>query len=632
MFKYVILITTVLFAALLFFITHSEGRPPKVDFTYAMIDSVKTIDPAVMSLHTEIEICQGLWEGLFSYNPINSTAQEGVAYYPADITNNYKTWTFHLRPDAKWSNGDPVTASDFIYGWRRAMEPGTASDYTYLIRDNIVGAAEYAKWRNNAVRTLGVLLDLSRGKELKPEDLEFYNTLELPGLSEPEPDYLAVAEKFRTNHLANMEDMFSKVALTAIDDHTLKVELNKTLTYFEDLVPFSTFSPIHRESIEMLRITNDDVINFYTLWAYDPQWVKPDYHLNGYPGLVSNGPFKIQEWRFKDYMLFAKNQHYWDRDKVQSNSVMAKIVPESNGCFMAYENGDIDYIDSLSVMTFVSSLIKGMQEGTRDDIHASKAWGTFYFQLNCADKLNDGTDNPLKDKRVRMALNLAIDKQAIIDAVLKTGNTQANLLVPPGIIKGYDCPPGPEYNPELARQLLAEAGYPNGEGLMTIELYYSTKGIFQKLCEAISEMWSSQLNVNTSLRGAEWKIFDADRQLHDFMVCRAGWYGDYNDPTTFLDLLLTHNTQNFCSFSNLEFDSLMAQAADSTDPQKRLDLLAQAEKIIVHDEMPIIPVYYYVNIEAFRPEIKGLYSNANNKHPFKYIHKEKKEENNTTTD
>ena len=623
MFKYVSLITIVLFAALLFFITHSQSQPPEVDFTFAMVDSVKTIDPAIMSLHTEIEICQGLWEGLFSYNPKDSTPTDGVAYYPADITNNFKTWVFHLRPDAKWSNGDPVTANDFIYGWRRALEPGTASDYTYLIRDNIVGAAEYAQWRNNAVKTIGILLDLDRGKNIKPEDMLFLNNLKLPGLNDEKPNWKGIFQKFHDEHVSRIEEMFDKVDVRAIDDHTLKVELNKTLTYFEDLVPFCTYSPIHRESIEKLRITDDKVINDYTLWVFDPQWVKAEYHHNGYPGLVSNGPFKMAEWRFKDYMLFTKNEHYWDRDNVKIDTVMAKIVPESNACFMAYESGKIDYTSTLSTMSFVSSLIKGMKDGTRDDIHVCDAWGTYYFQVNCADKLNDGTDNPLKDKRIRMALNLAIDKQAIIDAVLKTGNTQANLMVPPGIIKGYNCPPGPAYNPDLARKLLADAGYPNGKGLMTIELYYSTNGTHQKNCEAISEMWKQELNINTSLRGAEWKIFDTDRQKKDFMICRAGWYGDYNDPTTFLDLLLSDNTQNFCSFANKQYDSFLQQAAACTDPQERLNLLAQAEKIVAHDEMPIIPIYYYVNIEAFRPEIKGLYMNANYKHPFKYIYKEK---------
>ncbi len=619
MIKYSIITVVSLFSLIVFYITSSQGTPPKVDFTFAMVDSVKTIDPAAMSLHTEIEIWQGLWEGLFTYNPIDCTPMEGVAYYPAEVSNNHKSWTFHLRPEAKWSNGDPVTAHDFVFGWRRAIEPGTANDYAYLIRDNIVGAAEYVKWRNDAVRILGILLDYSRGKDISQEDKDFLYAAELAGLKEGKTDWLAIADDYRQEHLAQTEEMFNRVAVKAIDDHTLQVELTHSITYFEDLVAFPTFSPIHQPSIERLLITEDEIINYYTLRVYDPQWVKHNYHHNGYPGLISNGPFKLTEWRFKDYMLFGKNEHYWDRDNVKCQNVMAKITPESTACFLAYERGKIDYLNNLSTMSFVSSLIQGMKDGTRKDIHVCDAWGTFYFQFNCADKLNDGRDNPLKDKKLRMALNLAIDKQAIIDAVLRTGNSTALVLVPPSIIAGYESIPGPAYNPERAAELLAEAGYPEGKGLMTIEIYYSTNGIFNKISEAIAEMWKKHLNINVTLRGAEWKIFNTDRQLHDYMVCRAGWYGDYRDPTTFLDLLETYNTQNSCAFSNKEYDQLLKQASLCSDPQERLNILSKAEQIIIQDEMPIIPMYHYVNIEAFRPGIKGIYINANQRHPFKYI-------------
>ena len=622
MLKYTLTIIIALFIGLVIFIDNSQGPPANVGFTMGIVDSLKTLDPAVMSLHTELEIAIGLWEGLFTYNPENSEPMEGVAYYPADVENNYQSWTFHLREDAKWSNGDPVTADDFIYGWRRAIEPGTANDYTFLIRDNIKGASEYVQWRNDAVRILGALRTLNKGNELEEKDREFLFAQNLPGLNGEKPNWMEIADKFRADHLANMEAMFEKVSIKAPDKYTLKVELNKSLTYFEDLMPFATFAPIHRESIDMLKITDDPIINYFTLWVYDPQWVKPDYHKNGYPGLVSNGPFKMSEWKFKDYMYFERNENYWDVEAVKNPSYMVKIISESNSCFMAFENGKIDYIESLAKMPFISSLIKAMKRGERDDIHTCDAWGTFYFQFNCADKLNNGADNPLKNKKLRMALNLAVNKQAIIDAVLQTGNTAATLMVPPNIIDGYNCPPGPAYNPERARELLAEAGYPNGEGLPTIELYYSTKSYFKKICEAISEMWKTELGINASLKGTEWKIFDADRQEHEFMICRAGWYGDYPDPTTFLDLLKSDNPQNFCSFSNAEYDRLLEEASECKDPAKRLALLAQAEEIITHDEVPIMPIYYYINIEAFRPEIKGLFINANQRHPVKYIYNE----------
>ncbi len=619
MFKYIIALNLVLFAGILIFITHSQKEAPDVDIIYAMPGSIKTMDPAMMSLSDEIRIAMGLWENLFTYEPENSVSKEGVAYYPADISEDYKTWTFHLRPEARWSNGDQVVAQDFIYGWRRAIEPGTADDYAYLVKDNIAGAGEYAKWRNDAVRVLTILRDLINNREINEEDTKIIEDLKLEGADASEPDWQGIADKFRTDHMNNIEVEFEKVGLKAIDDLTLEVKLARPLTYFDNLVPFTTFAPVHRKSCEMLKVTDDDVINSLTLWVYDPQWVKPNYHYKDYPGLITNGPFTFREWQFKRYMLFEKNEQYWDKDNVKCQRIMAKVTPESNSTFLAYERNEIDYIKSLSVMDFVDSLYQDMKAGNRDDIHHSKAFGCYYYQVNCNEKLNDGTPNPFHDKLVRMAFNLAIDKKAIADNVIRMGNEPATLLIPPGIIPGYDCEPGPGYNPDKARELLSEAGYPGGEGLPPIDLFVSSPPeSHKKTAEAIAVMWEKELGVKVLIRAKEWKIFDEDRSNQAYMVCRAGWFGDYYDPTTYLDLLVTGNGQNHSKFSNPDYDALMQQAYVCVDPKKRLDILEEAEKLIMHEYMPVIPLYYYVTLEAFRPEIKGITINPRELHPMKY--------------
>ena len=619
MFKYTIALIIVLFAGILFFITHSQKEAPDVDIIYAMPGSIKTMDPAMMSLSDEIRIAMGLWENLFTYEPKTSVSQEGVAYFPADISEDYKAWTFHLRPEAKWSNGDQVTAQDFVFGWRRAIEPGTADDYAYLIKDNIFGAGDYAKWRSDAVRILMILRDLINNREISEEDKLIIEQLNLADADTAEHNWQQIADKFRQEHLDSIETEFAKVGMKAIDDLTLEVRLARPLTYFDNLVPFCTFAPIHRESCEMMRIIDDEVINFLTLWVFDPQWVKPDYRRNNYPGLITNGPFTFREWQFKRYMLFEKNEFYWDKDNVKCQRIMAKITPESNSTFLAYERNEIDYIKSLSVMDFVDSLYQAMKDGKRDDIHHGKAFGCYYYQVNCNEKLNDGSPNPFRDKRVRMAFNLAINKKAIADSVIRMGNEPATLMIPPGIIPGYDCEPGPEFNPERARELLAEAGYPDGKGLPSIDLFVSSPPeSHKKTAEAVKEMWDKELGVEVLIRAKEWKIFDEDRSEQEFMVCRAGWFGDYYDPTTYLDLLVTGNGQNHSNFSNSEYDALMQKAYACVDPEERLDILEQAEKLAMHEYMPIIPLYYYVTLEAFRPEIKGVTINPRELHPMKY--------------
>ena len=619
MFKYIIALNIILFSAILYFITHSQKEAPDVDIIYAMPSTIKTMDPAQMSLSDEIRIAMGLWENLFTYNPETSVSEAGVAYYPAGISEDFITWTFHLRPEAKWSNGDQVTAQDFIYGWRRAIEPGTADDYAYLVKDNIAGAGDYAQWRNDSVRVLTILRDMINGRDISAEDQQILDSHEFEGADAAEPDWQTIADKFRQEHVDSIEKEFARVGLKAIDDLTLEVKLSRPLTYFDNLVPFCTFCPIHRESCEKMRVTDDDIINFLTLWVYDPQWVKPDYHKNDYPGLITNGPFTFEEWQFKRYLLFEKNQYYWDKDTVKSNKIMAKITPESNSTFLAYERNEIDYIKSLSVMDFVDSLYQDMKAGNRDDIHHSKAFGCYYYQVNCNEKLNDGKPNPFHDKRVRMAFNLAINKKAIADNVIRMGNEPATLMVPPGIIPGYDCEPGPDYNPDRARELLAEAGFPGGEGLPAIDLFVSSPPeSHKKTAQAVAVMWEKELGVKVLIRAKEWKIFDEDRSKQDFMVCRAGWFGDYYDPTTFLDLLVTGNGQNHSKFSNAEFDSLMQKAYACVDPGDRLDILEQAEKLAMHEYMPIIPIYYYVTLEAYRPEIKGVTVNPRELHPMKY--------------
>ena len=594
---------------------------PRADFTYAVADTIKTLDPARTGWNEDIRLTFTLWEGLAIYHPETTTPIEGVAYLPPEISADRQTYRFTLREEARWSNGDPVTAHDFVYAWRRAIEPGTAHVYSFLISENIAGAKAYSDWRNGAVRALRIMGDLATGKAANKEDRQYVDGLEPAVAEEAAPDWSGIAQRYRETHLALMEEEFGKVGIKALDDHHLEVRLARPTAYFLDLTAFSTFLPIH-QSIEMLRVKDDPTVTDLTLWVFDPQWVKPDYHKNGYPGMISNGAFRITGWQFKRYMFFEKNPHYWDREAVKSESVMVRIITSPSTAFLAYERGDLDWFRDLTRLDFAPALAEKIKTKARDDIHLTQAFGTYFYYFNCMETLPDGSKNPFADARVRMAFTLAVDRQAIVEKVRKVGNKVARNFVPPGTIEGYYCPPGPDYDPEKAHQLLAEAGYPGGEGMPSIEILYNKGYGHEKTAEAVAQMWEETLDVKVIQMGKEMKSFDEDKTNHRFTICRASWYGDYADPTTFLDMMITGNGQNDAAFSYPEYDRIMAEAAAERDPQERLAILSKAERLLVQEQVPFLPIYYYVNLMSYRPVLKGMYPNARDMHPFKYVYVE----------
>ena len=599
-----------------------ENPLPKADFTYAIGDSIETLDPAQMSWHDENQLAMGLWEGLVSYHPKTLEPVEGVAYVPPRISADGRVYTFELRKDARWSNGDPVTAADFIRGWRRAIEPGIAKDYKFLLLDHIQGAKDYYDWRNQAVGILTHLRDLQDKKKPlaevlteEPNFLEILNIFSPP--SEP-PHWPTIAERFRQHHLAEMDTEFANVGIQALDAHHLQVRLLRPVTYMLDLFGWVTFMPVH-ESIEILRVRDDPIVNDLTLWAYDPQWTKPDYHRNGYPGLVSNGPFYLNQWRFKRYMLLRRNPYYWDQKNVPSATMMVRIITEKNTAWLSYERGEVDWLDYLSTLDFTPTLIEQAKQQIRDDIHVSQSFASYFYNFNCKKRVVNDMPNPFLDARVRLAFTLAVDKEAIVTQVRKLGNPAAYHIVPPNSIVGYECSEGPRYDPARARQLLADAGYPEGKGLGALEILYNTGHDHETPAQAIAEMWRKNLGVEITLRGKEVKTFAEDKKNQRFLIARAGWFGDYMDPTTFLDLMRKDNGNNDSGFYDPDYEALMDEAAATLDPGQRLNILARAENLLLQEQMPILPIYYYVNVHAFRPNVKGLYTNARDTHPLKHI-------------
>ncbi len=621
------------------------GSEPDVDFRFINRASNHTLDPARMSYIQDIQAATALWEGLTWLDPRTSEPIEGVAYLPPEYSDDRLTARFTLRPEARWSNGDPVTADDFVRGWRRAIEPGTADAYAELIAHHIEGADAYAAWRTAHVNLLTVIRLLQNRSPIQGELLAqtlrhesgalLADMLDRP-LPDPPPgdqdpywisraaeltrldvDWRTLGDEVLDAHIEAMEERFARVGVRALGPHLLEVRLVRPTPYLLDLTAFSTYMPIH-ESIEILRERYEGrPLSAMGIWACDPQWTKPDYHKDGYPGLITNGAFRLADWRFKRRLLLEANPYYWGRDRVRSQTIEAVDIEYRNTAFMLYEQGLVDMMMSLT-MDYTPELVTQAEQGLRDDIHAIPSFGTFYLRFNCRPRLNDGSVNPLADVRVRQALGRAIDRQALVDHVVRLGNPISETFVPAGLIPGYESPEGLSYDPEEARRLLAEAGYPQGQGLPVIEYLYNTGAQNEPIAQAIERMWVQTLGIRVQLVAKETKAFAEDLTAHRFMTARSGWFGDYMDPTTFLDLCQSENGHNMSGYTDAHYDSLLAEAGRTTDPQRRLALLSEAEGHMLI-QAPIVPVYTYVMVYAWSPDVVGLYPNPRNWFPMQFV-------------
>lgn len=495
----------------------TAGKAKEQKIIYNLGADPKTIDPA---LNEEVQAgttIRNSFEGLMKCDE-NDKAIPGVAE-KFDLSEDKKVYTFHLRDNAKWSDGKAVTAEDFAYAWKRALDPKTASPYAYQLY-YIVGA-------------------------------EDFNTKKSDG---------------------------SNLGIKVIDEKTLEVTLNNATPYFPELMAFPTYMPVRKDVVE----GNDK-------WA-----TKPETY-------VSNGPFKLTEWRQKDALIYSKNEHYWNKDAVKLESVEYRLIGDENTAFSAFKTGQIDMVDSIPPEEIDGAVANGT--GT-----IYPQLGTYYYSVNVSG--NDMSKEALRDPKVTKALNLAIDREAIVKNVTKGGQAPATSFIPSGV-KGSDGKAfsKKEYFPakgdvEGAKKLLEEAGYPGGKGLPTFTLMFNTEGAHSQIAQAVQGMWK-EIGVNVELKNQEWKVFQATRNNKQYEIARHGWVGDYVDPITFLDLFVTGAGTNDAGYSSAKYDDLIAKSKAELDPAKREQLLKDAEEVILND-MPIIPIYYYTQPKAMQKNIKDV--------------------------
>ncbi len=513
-----------------------DGNTPVVEETveqkivYNLGADPKTIDPQLNSAVDGSTIIHNAFEGLMREDE-NSKIVPGTAE-KYEVSDDGTVYTFHIRKDAKWSDGKPVVAGDFEYAWKRALNPEVAAEYAYQLFYIKNGAA-------------------------------YYNQEKVGG------------------KVATAEDVGVKV----IDDNTLEVTLEAPVPYFLSLAAFPTYFPVRKDIIE----------------GNEEKWtLKPDTY-------ISNGPFKMSEWKEKESITFVKNENYWDAKNVKLETLEVKLIDDQITYLNAFKSGEIDVIESPPQAEIPTLL----DEGT------AKIYpylGTYFYVINVSDKAKDvdpKAAEALSNPKFRKALSLAIDKQLIVDKVAQGGQAPATSYVPAGILDSIGKEFQKEYsskgaNIEEAKKLLAEAGYPNGEGAPTITFTFNTDQGHQNIAQAVQDMWKTNLGINVELKNEEWAVFQDTRNNFQYSIARHGWIADYNDPMTFLDMWTTGNGQNNAGYSNKEYDKLIAQAKVELDDAKRTELLHKAEDILM-DESPIIPLYYYTNVLCIDKNVKGTY-------------------------
>jgi oligopeptide transport system substrate-binding protein len=605
---------------------------PPADFTFDNGTEVETLDPAKATGNPENRIINGLYEGLLRQLPepgfenagprenVPLVTQPGMAE-SYEISPDGKVYTFRIRQGAVWSDGSPVTASDFEFSWRRVLHPETASQYAFQLF-YVKGAQAYAEQQLEVGSPVEIELnDRPNRHQTYPSGTMVYGVLK-EIIKSPEPDYPTnLSDEEKSDRQADwkkswtyvieledgalqaysrspaaappyqnqkpreclliLPDWNKTVGIKATDDHTLIVELNNATSFFRELVAFYPLYPVHRPSLEK---------------HGSPGFSQPGK-------LVGNGPFTLELRKLRDRIRLKKNERYWNAENVKLQTIDALALRDETTALNMYLTGQLDW-----ATTMPAAMIPELRKKFPDEFRSAPMLTVYFYRLN--------TKRPgLEDKRVRQALNLAIDKAAICQYVTKAGEVPATTYVPPGLA-GYESPMGMEFNPERARQLLAEAGYPGGRGMPHLEILYNDSPVLHRtIAETIQQSWRKHLGIDVQLGGLEWGVYLAAQDKLDYYIARAGWIADYPDPNTFLDMFITDGLQNKTGWGHPEYDRLIAAAASEVDPAKRMKLLQQAEEILL-DEMPIIPMYFYVSKNLVKPHVKGFCNDVQDLHPF----------------
>ena len=491
-----------------------------------------SIDPALNTAVDGAIMCNHMFEGLVKWvddgkgNAVTAPGQ-AESWEKTENDDGTVTYTLTLRDGIKWSDGQDVTAGDFVFSWQRLANPETAADYCYMI-------------------------DMVKG----------YDTI-ADGSAEPDT-----------------------LGIKALDDKTLQIDLSYDCPYFEEIMAFPATFPVRQDIVEK----NDD-------WTYD---------VDSY---ISNGPYKMKEWSHNAYILMEKNENYYDYENLGPDTIKFALLDDNNAMLKGYNNGELDFIENLPVDEIPTYLADGQ-------LNIADYLGTYYVCFNTEDET-------FSDPNIRKAFSLVIDRNYIVENVSQAGEVPADGYVPSGVndaagpgnddfrtvggsyysISDEDY----EKNCEEARQILADAGYPNGEGFPTVEYLYNTSDNHKKIGEALQNMWQEQLGVTVKLNNQDWNVFLENRKQGNFQIARNGWIADYNDPCSFLDMWYTGGGNNDAQYSNPDYDAKIDEAKATSVQEDRMKAFHEAEDILIGQDSVLAPIYFYTQPYMLKENIQGMY-------------------------
>ncbi len=392
------------------------------------------------------------------------------------------------------------------------------------------------------------------------------------------------AEKFHKGEISD----FAEVGARAVDDTTLRIELGAPTPYFLQLLTHYSWFPVHPSTIE----------EFGEIDERGTRWTRPENY-------VGNGPFVLSEWKMNEVIAVEKNPNYWDHEQVSLSGIRFYPIENAQTEERTFRSGDLHVTH-----TVPPNKISWYRENAPEELRIDPYFGTYYYLVNT-------TRDALKDSRVRRALAMTIDRESIIKTILKGDQSPAYHFTPPQTA-GYTSPAKTSYDPEAARALLAEAGFPGGEGFPGFELLYNTQETHHMVAQAIQQMWNKELGIEVTLTNQEWKVYLATTQRIEHDVARAGWIGDYLDPNTFLNLWVTDGGNNRTGWSHERYDSLLQAASLLPASEERLNLFGKAETILM-DQMPVIPIYFYTSNALVHTSVENWNPTIMDHHPYKYV-------------
>ncbi len=597
--------------------------PPKENvLRYVSGSEPESIDPQIPIGQNDARICLAMYEGLAEYDPKSSQPIPALAE-SWEVNKDWSEVVFHLRRDGRFSNGDPITARDFVYTFRRGVTPAVAARYASLaypikyaeafneggvfvfdpIAKSYLLERDFAESSSPAIPLSSQPEAIASEYEAKSPaaDSAFHQTMHspvrlvLPGKEKKRNELLDKNPKLKAA-VAGKEFVPVKaedVGVEAPDDYTLRVSLVQPTPYFISMMPHQFFRAIHQKTIE----------------KFGPAWTEMG-------NIVTSGAFKLQSWKHYDRIEVVRDPQYWDTANVRLDKIVFYLLADNVTMLNLYKSGDLDVTYNHTVPSAWLDVIGHL----KDFMDAPEAAIDFYFF--------NTTAGPTKDLRVRKALNMSLNKKALADWRHVAPLTA---MTPSGIFPGYPQPKGDPFDPEKAKKLLAEAGYKDAAGnydpkkfqASEVEMITNPDANNLPYAEFIQAQWKQNLGVTISIRVMENKTFTTvQRNLEYKGISRTGWSADYMDPFTFLSIFYTPTGTNSTGWWDPKYAALLDEANRTTDHLQRYKILAQAEQLLL-DAQPVIPLTVGTTRLMKKPYVKGLYPNAATLIPWKYAYIER---------